>query len=116
MPEFPKLYDVRNPWIMSSSRHKSCNVHLVEPALFLFYNSDATFIFSFAEEGKLGSQGSRYTGMLAITGQDLLIISDIYRMDSFDEKANYLGDTYTIDYQDADGSMYGMNIASIGDL
>jgi hypothetical protein len=86
MPEFPKLFDVRNPWIVSSSRHKSCNVPLVVPSLFIFYNSDSTFIFSFGEEGKRGGQGSLYTGMMAIIGQDLLVISDIYRVDSFNKK------------------------------
>ncbi len=87
MPEFPKIYDARNSWIMSSSNHKSCNVPLVEPALFILSNSDGTFIFSFAEEGKRGCQGSLCAGMLAITGQDLLVISDVYRVDLFDIKS-----------------------------
>jgi len=70
MSEFPMIYNARNPWIMGSSRHKSCNVPHMESALFIFYSSDGTFIFSFAGEGKRGGQGSLSTGMLAITGQD----------------------------------------------
>ena len=80
------------------------------------YNPDGTYNFSFGEEGNRAGQFSLSTGMLAITDQDYLVISDVYRVDLFDGNGNYLGKSFTIDYQDAAGSMYGMAIDSQGDL
>jgi predicted RNA-binding Zn-ribbon protein involved in translation (DUF1610 family) len=80
------------------------------------YNPDGTYNFSFGEEGDRAGQFSLSTGMLAITEQDYLVISDVYRVDLFDGNGNYLGKSFTIDYQEAGGSMFGMTIDSQGDL
>jgi outer membrane protein assembly factor BamB len=80
------------------------------------YNPDGTFSFSFGEPGEHAGQFDLSTGMLAITGQDYLLISDVYRVDLFDINGNYLNRTFTIDYNIAGGSMFGMTIDSSGDL
>jgi sugar lactone lactonase YvrE len=80
------------------------------------YNPDGTFNFSFGEEGERAGQFSLSTGMLAITKQDYLVISDVYRVDLFDAKGSYLGKTFTIDYNTAGGSMFGMTMDINGDL
>jgi sugar lactone lactonase YvrE len=80
------------------------------------YNPDGTFKFSFGEEGDKPGQFSLSTGMLVITDQDYLVVSDVYRVDLFDAGGNYLGKSFTIDYQVAGGSLYGMTIDSHGDL
>ncbi len=61
------------------------------------YNPDGSFSFSFGEAGENAGQFSLSTGMLAVTENDYLIISDIYRVDLFDAKGEYLGKTFTID-------------------
>ncbi len=80
------------------------------------YNPDGTFKFSFGEEGDNPGQFSLSTGMLAITEKDYLVVSDVYRVDLFDSQGNYLGKTFTVDYQVAGGSMFGMTIDTRGDL
>jgi predicted RNA-binding Zn-ribbon protein involved in translation (DUF1610 family)/WD40 repeat protein len=80
------------------------------------YNPDGTFNFSFGEEGERAGQFNLSIGMLAITEQDYLVISDVYRVDLFDKNGNYLGKTFTIDYQVAGGSMFNMTIDSQGEL
>jgi hypothetical protein len=80
------------------------------------YNPDGTYNFSFGEEGDQAGQFSLSTGMLAITEKDNLVISDVYRVDLFDQNGYYLGKTFTIDYQVAGGSMFGMTIDSKDDL
>jgi sugar lactone lactonase YvrE len=80
------------------------------------YNPDGTYNFSFGEQGDLAGQFSLSTGMLAITKQDYLVISDVYRVDLFNAKGTYLGKTFTIDYQVAGGSMFGMTMDASGDL
>jgi sugar lactone lactonase YvrE len=80
------------------------------------YNPDGSFNFSFGEEGDRAGQFSLSTGMLAVTAQDYLVISDVYRVDLFDNQGNYLGKTFTIDYNVAEGSMFGMTIDAEGDL
>ena len=80
------------------------------------YNPDGTFNFSFGEEGDGAGQFSLSTGMLVTTEKDDLVISDVYRVDLFDGSGNYLGKSFTIDYEVAGGSMFGMTIDSQGDL
>jgi predicted RNA-binding Zn-ribbon protein involved in translation (DUF1610 family) len=80
------------------------------------YNPDGTYNSSFGEEGDRAGQFSLSTGMLAITEMNYLVISDVYRVDLFDPLGNYLGKSFTIDYQVAGGSMFGMNIDSQDDL
>lgn len=99
---------------MSSSSHKSCNVPHVESALFIFYSSDGTFIFPLL--GKVCVEVKAATPQVCWLSPDK--ISEnllVYRVGLIDKKAIYLEDTYRIDYQDADGLMYGMTIASKGD-
>jgi sugar lactone lactonase YvrE len=80
------------------------------------YNPDGTFNFEFGEPGEHAGQFSLSTGMLAITEQDYLVISDVYKVDLFDAKGHYLNRSFTIDYKVAGGSMFGMTIDSQGDL
>ena len=80
------------------------------------YNPDGTFNFSFGEEGEHAGQLSLSTGMLAVTQQDYLVISEAYRVDLYDQEGTYLGKTFSIDYQVAGGSMYGMTMDAHGDL
>jgi len=80
------------------------------------YNPDCTINFSFGEEGDSAGQFSLSTGMLTITDKDYLVISDAYRADLFDANGTYLDKTFTIDYQVAEGSMYGMTIDAQEDL
>jgi len=80
------------------------------------YNPDGTFNFSFGQEGDSAGQFSLSTGMLAITSQDYVVVSDVYRVDLFDAQGNYLGKSFTIDYNVAEGSMFGMTIDSQDDL
>ncbi len=80
------------------------------------YNPDGTFNFSFGEEGDLPGQLDLSTGMIAVTEQDNLIISDVYRVMLFDRQGKYLDKTFTIDYQVAGGSANGMTIDSQGNL
>jgi DNA-directed RNA polymerase subunit RPC12/RpoP len=80
------------------------------------YNPDGSYNFNFGEEGERAGQFSLSTGMLSITQQDYLIISDVYRVDLYDAKGAYLDKTLTIDYQTAGGSMYGMTIDALGEL
>jgi hypothetical protein len=80
------------------------------------YNPDGTYNSSFGEEGENPGQFNLSTGMLAINQQDDLVISDVYRVDLFDENGIYLGESFTIDYQVADGSMYGMTMDVNDDL
>jgi predicted RNA-binding Zn-ribbon protein involved in translation (DUF1610 family) len=80
------------------------------------YNPDGTYNFSFGVEGDRPGQFKLSTGLLAITSQDYLVISDVYRVDLFDQQGNYLNKTFTIDYQTAGGSMYGMAIDAHDDL
>jgi hypothetical protein len=80
------------------------------------YNPDGSYNFSFGEAGELAGQFSLSTGMLAITKQDYLVVSDVYRVDLFDAKGTYLGKSFTIDYQVAGGSMFGMTIDAYGNL
>jgi len=80
------------------------------------YNPNGSFNYRFGEEGDRAGQFSLSTGLLAITEQDELVISDVYRVDLFDALGNYLNQTFTIDYNVAEGSMFGMTIDSQGDL
>jgi outer membrane protein assembly factor BamB/predicted RNA-binding Zn-ribbon protein involved in translation (DUF1610 family) len=80
------------------------------------YNPDGSFSFSFGDEGDQSGQFNLSTGILAITPQDHLVIGDAYRMDLFDENGTYLVKTYTIDYQEAGGSMRDVAVDDIGDL
>ncbi|OGN94186.1 MAG: hypothetical protein A2Z71_09110 [Chloroflexi bacterium RBG_13_50_21] len=80
------------------------------------YNPDGSFSFSFGEQGERAGQFDLSIGMLAINKQDYLVISDVYRVDLFDAGGAYLGKTFTIDYQVAGGSMFGMTMDANGDL
>ncbi|MGE5123314.1 MAG: NHL repeat-containing protein, partial [Acidobacteriaceae bacterium] len=80
------------------------------------YNPDGTFSFSFGEPGEQAGQFDLSTGMLAITSKDYLVISDVYRVDLYDARGEYLNRTFTIDYNVAGGSMFGMTIDANGDL
>jgi sugar lactone lactonase YvrE len=80
------------------------------------YNPDGTFSFSFGEPGEHAGQLDLSTSMLAITEQDYLVISDVYRVDLFDANGVYLNRSFTIDYKIAEGSMFGMTMDPEGDL
>jgi sugar lactone lactonase YvrE len=80
------------------------------------YNPDGTFSFSFGEPGEHAGQFDLSTGMLAITKQDDLVISDVYRVDLFDAGGDYLNRSFTVDYEVGEGSMFGMTMDSAGDL
>lgn len=80
------------------------------------YNPDGSFGFSFGQQGQRPGQFNMSTGMLAITDDDYLVISDVYRADLFDARGSYLGKTFTIDYDVAGGSIHGMAIDNSGDL
>lgn len=80
------------------------------------YNPDGTFGFSFGEQGEQAGQFDLSTGMLAVTEQDYLVISDVYRVDLYNADGKYFNRTFTIDYNIAGGSMYGMTINSSGNL
>jgi outer membrane protein assembly factor BamB len=80
------------------------------------YNPDGTFHLSFGEEGDNPGQFSLSTGLIAVNHLQELVISDVYRVDIFDENGNYLGKSFTVDYQVAGGSIYGMTIDSSDNL
>jgi hypothetical protein len=80
------------------------------------YNPDGSFNFSFGEEGDLPGQFSLSTGMIAIDENDNVIISDVYRVDLFDANGDFLNESFTIDYNVSEGSMYGMAIDNQDDL
>jgi hypothetical protein len=80
------------------------------------YNPDGSYNSSFGEEGDVPGQFDLSTGLIAATDQDDLIISDVYRVDLFDESGNYLNQTFTVDYQIAGGSIYGMALDANDDL
>jgi len=76
------------------------------------YNPGGSFDFSFSEEGDRTGRYSLSTGLMAITEQHKLIISDIYCVDLFDGNGNYLNQTVTIDYNVAARTMCAMTIDS----
>lgn len=80
------------------------------------YNPDGTFSFSFGEPGEHAGQFDLSTGMLAITAKDYLVISDVFRVDLYDADGKYLNRNFTVDYNVAGGSMFGMTIDANGDL
>jgi hypothetical protein len=79
-------------------------------------NPDGSFNFSFDGEGDPAGQFNFSTGLMTVTEQDKLVISDVNRVDLFDTMGNNLHQMFTIDYNVAEGSMFGMTIDSQGDL
>jgi DNA-directed RNA polymerase subunit RPC12/RpoP len=80
------------------------------------YNPDGSYNFSFGEQGDRAGQFNLSTGILAVTPKDNLIVGEAYRVDLFDAQGTYLAKTFTIDYQEAGGSMRDMAIDNQGDL
>jgi hypothetical protein len=46
--------------------------------------------------------------MINLNHQDKLVIADVYLVDLFDENGTYRDRSFTVDYQMAEGSLYGM--------
>jgi predicted RNA-binding Zn-ribbon protein involved in translation (DUF1610 family) len=69
------------------------------------YDPEGSFSFSFGEQGERAGQFSLSTCSLNITAKDYLVISDAFRLELFDAHGNYLGKSFTIDYNIAEDSM-----------
>ncbi len=74
------------------------------------YNPDGTFNSKFGEQGDNPGQLDLSTGLIEVTSRGDLLISDVYRVDLFDANGVYLGKTFTVDYQVAGGSIFGMTL------